>query len=119
MEEFSLTLARFERETKALAQLNHPHIASIYGFDQSDGQWFLAMELIEGEDLSTRIKRGPLPVEEALEVCKQIAEALEVVHEKGIIHRDLKPGNLKLTEDGQVKVLDFGLAKTVEIVEIF
>jgi serine/threonine protein kinase/Tol biopolymer transport system component len=107
-------LARFEREAKALAQLNHPHIAAVHGFDQSDGQWFLAMELIEGEDLSTCLKRGAMPVEEALEVCKQIAEALEAAHEKGIIHRDLKPGNVKLTEDGQVKVLDFGLAKTAE-----
>lgn len=107
-------LARFEREAKALAQLNHPNIASVHGFDQSEGQWFLAMELIEGEDLSKRIKRAPLLVEEALDVCKQIAEALEAAHEKGIIHRDLKPGNVKLTEDGQVKVLDFGLAKTAE-----
>ena len=107
-------LARFEREAKALAQLNHPHIATVHGFDQSHGQWFLAMELVEGEDLSERLKRGALPVGEALEVCKQIAEALEAAHEKGIIHRDLKPGNVQLTEDGQVKVLDFGLAKAAE-----
>jgi eukaryotic-like serine/threonine-protein kinase len=105
-------LARFEREAKALAQLNHPHIAAVHGFDQSDRQWFLAMELVEGEDLSKRLKRGAMPVEEALDVCKQIAEALEAAHEKGIIHRDLKPANVKLTEDGQIKVLDFGLAKT-------
>jgi serine/threonine-protein kinase len=110
-------LARFEREAKALAQLNHSHIAAFHGFDQSGGQWFLAMELVEGEDISVRLKRGAMPVEEALEVCKQIAEALEAAHEKGIIHRDLKPANVKLTEDGQVKVLDFGLAKIAESAE--
>ena len=107
-------LARFEREARALAQLNHSHIAGVYDFDQSEGQWFLAMELIEGEDLSYRLHRGPLLVEEALEISKQIAEALEAAHEKGIIHRDLKPANVKLTEDVQVKVLDFGLAKTAD-----
>lgn len=106
-------VARFEREAKALAQLNHPHVAAVYDYDQREGRWFLTMELVEGEDLSTRLKRGALPVEEALDVCKQIAEALEAAHGKGIIHRDLKPANVKLTEDGQVKVLDFGLAKAV------
>lgn len=105
-------LARFQREATALAQLNHPHIAAVHGFDQSEGQWFLSMELVEGDDLSKRLKSGAMPIEEALEVCRQIAEALEAAHQKGIIHRDLKPGNLKLTEDAQVKVLDFGLAKT-------
>lgn len=107
-------VARFEREAKALAQLNHPHIAAVYDFDQCDGKWFLAMELVEGEDLSQRLNRGALPMEEALDVCRQIAEALVAAHEKGIIHRDLKPANVKLTEEGQAKVLDFGLAKAVD-----
>ena len=105
-------LARFDREAKALAALNHPNVAAIYGLEQFGTSQALILELIEGEDLSARLKRGPLPVEEALDVCKQIAEALEAAHEKGIIHRDLKPGNVKLTADGKVKVLDFGLAKT-------
>ena len=104
-------LARFEREAKALAKLNHPNIGSIYGFDQHEGLWFLVLELIEGEDLSERLKKGPLPVEEALKVFQQIAGALEAAHEKGIIHRDLKPGNIKVDSQGRVKVLDFGLAK--------
>jgi serine/threonine protein kinase len=106
-------LARFEREAKVLAQLNHPNIAGVYGLEQSGDIPALILELVEGDDLSVRLKRGPLPVEEALEVCKQIAEALEAAHEKGIIHRDLKPGNIKLTKDGKVKVLDFGLAKAL------
>jgi serine/threonine protein kinase len=104
-------LARFEREAKTLATLNHSNIAGIYGLEKSEQSQALVLELVEGEDLSERLKRGPLPVEEALEICKQIAEALEAAHEKGIIHRDLKPGNIKITEDGKVKVLDFGLAK--------
>jgi Tol biopolymer transport system component len=109
-------LARFEREAKLLASLNHPNIAHVYGFESAtlqDGSTthFLAMELVEGEDLSERLKRGPIPVEEALEIAKQIAEALEEAHERGIVHRDLKPANVKLTPDGKVKVLDFGLAK--------
>jgi serine/threonine-protein kinase len=104
-------LARFEREAKTLATLNHPNIAGIYGLEKSDQSQALVLELVEGEDLSERLRRGPLPVEETLEICKQIAEALEAAHEKGIIHRDLKPGNIKITEDGKVKVLDFGLAK--------
>ena len=104
-------LARFEREAKALASLNHPNIAGIFGVEKEGELHALVMELVEGEDLSERLKRGPLPVEEALEVGRQIAEALEIAHEKGIIHRDLKPGNVKLTAEGQVKVLDFGLAK--------
>ena len=106
-------VARFEREAKTLATLNHPNIAGIYGLEKSNQSQALVLELVEGEDLSVRLKRGPLPVDEALEVCKQIAEALEAAHEKGIIHRDLKPGNIKLTEDGKVKVLDFGLAKAL------
>jgi len=105
-------LARFEREAKVLANLNHPNIAGIYGLEEVESSKALILELVEGEDLSTRLKRGPLSVEETLDVGKQIAEALEVAHGKGIIHRDLKPGNIKITDAGQVKVLDFGLAKT-------
>jgi Tol biopolymer transport system component len=104
-------LARFEREAKTLAALNHPHIAAIYGFERSSGTQALVMELVEGEDLSERIARGALPVDEALPIAKQIADALEAAHEQGIIHRDLKPANIKLRSDGTVKVLDFGLAK--------
>jgi serine/threonine-protein kinase len=109
-------LARFEREAKLLASLNHPNIAHVYGFESAaleDGSTghFLAMELVEGEDLAARLKRGAVPVEEALEIARQIAEALEEAHEKGIVHRDLKPANVKVTPEGKVKVLDFGLAK--------
>jgi serine/threonine protein kinase/Tol biopolymer transport system component len=109
-------LARFEREAKLLASLNHPGIAQIYGFESSlppggPATHFLAMELVEGEDLAERLKRGAIPVDEAIAIAKQIAEALEEAHEHGIVHRDLKPGNAKLTPDGKVKVLDFGLAK--------
>ncbi|NIM97906.1 MAG: protein kinase, partial [candidate division Zixibacteria bacterium] len=107
-------LARFEREARLLASLNHPNIATIHGLEKSDGQQFLVMELIEGDTLAERIIKGPLPVEEALEVCKQIAEGLESAHEKGIIHRDLKPANIKITPEGKVKILDFGLAKAFE-----
>jgi serine/threonine-protein kinase len=109
-------LARFEREARLLAALNHPNIAHVYGFESAtlpDGSaaHLLAMELVEGEDLSERLKRGPVPVDEALGIAKQIAEALEEAHAKSIVHRDLKPANVKLTPDGKVKVLDFGLAK--------
>ena len=104
-------LARFEREAKLLASLNHPNIAAIYGLENADSKPFLALELVEGEDLKERLARGAIPVEEALEIAKQIAEALEEAHAKGIVHRDLKPANVKLTPDGKVKVLDFGLAK--------
>jgi len=107
-------LARFEREAQVLAQLQHPNIASIYGLEEADGVRALVMELVEGEDLAERLKRGPLPVEEAVAVARQIAEALEAAHEKGIVHRDLKPANVKLTADGKVKVLDFGLAKALD-----
>ena len=139
-------MARFEREAKVLASLNHPNIATLYGLETvhaeqsaqenvSDGldgnsklktqnsklnsdsdaaTVFLAMELVEGEDLSERIKRGPVPVEEATAIALQIAEALEAAHEQGIVHRDLKPANIKLRPDGTVKVLDFGLAKAWE-----
>jgi len=110
-------LARFEREAKTLASLNHPHIAAIYGFEKSSGMHALVMELVEGEDLSQRIARGAIPLDEALPIAKQIAEALEAAHEQGIIHRDLKPANIKLRADGTVKVLDFGLAKAMETAE--
>jgi TolB-like protein len=104
--------ARFEREAKVLASLNHPNIAILYGLEHLDGQHALVMELVEGEGLDQRIGRGPMPVDEALPIALQIAEALEAAHEKGIVHRDLKPANVKVRPDGTVKVLDFGLAKT-------
>ena len=107
-------VARFRREAHVLAALNHPHIAAIYGLDEAGGHQFLVLELVDGESLDKRIARGPIPVDEALETARQIAEALEAAHDKGIIHRDLKPANIALTGDGQVKVLDFGLAKTAE-----
>ena len=100
-------LARFEREAKTLAALNHPHIAQIYGFEDRA----LAMELVDGDDLSQRIERGPIPIDDTLAIARQIAEALEAAHDQGIIHRDLKPANIKVRADGTVKVLDFGLAK--------
>ena len=105
-------LSRFQREAKMLAALNHPNIATIFGLEHSDGVKYLVMELVSGETLAERVKRdGAVPVEEALAIAKQIAEALEAAHEKNIIHRDLKPANVKLTPEGKVKVLDFGLAK--------
>jgi eukaryotic-like serine/threonine-protein kinase len=107
-------IARFRREAKVLAALNHPHIAQIHGLDEVNGTQFLVLELVDGESLATRITRGPLPIDEALAIAKQIAEALEAAHEKGIIHRDLKPANIALTQHGTVKVLDFGLAKATE-----
>ena len=107
-------VARFQREAEVLASLNHPNVAAIHGLEETDGGKALILELVEGETLAQRLKKGPLPIEEALDVCKQIAEALEAAHEKGIIHRDLKPGNVKFAENGKVKVLDFGLAKTNE-----
>ena len=103
--------ARFEREAKLLASLNHPNIAVLYGLEHLDGQHALAMELVEGEGLDERIARGAVPVEEAIPIALQIAEALEAAHEKGIVHRDLKPANVRVRPDGTVKVLDFGLAK--------
>jgi len=106
-------LARFRREAQVLASLNHPHIAAIYGLEHSDGVDALVLELVEGETLAERLAGGPLPVEEALEVARQIARALEAAHERGIVHRDLKPANVKLTPGGEVKVLDFGLAKAL------
>ena len=107
-------LARFEREAKLLDSLNHPNIAAIYGLEEADGVRFLALELVPGETLAERVAKGPLPVEEALEVCRQIAERVEAAHEKGVIHRDLKPANVKVTPEGKVKILDFGLAKAFE-----
>ncbi|HYB94744.1 MAG TPA: protein kinase [Vicinamibacterales bacterium] len=107
-------VARFTREAQTLAALNHPHIAHIHGLEESSGVRALVMELVEGEDLAQRITRGPIPIDEALAIAKQIADALEAAHEKGIVHRDLKPANIKLTPDGTVKVLDFGLAKALE-----
>lgn len=107
-------LARFEREAKLLASLNHPNIATIHGLEQADGKRFLAMELVEGQTLAQQIERGPLPIDEALAVCRQIAEGLEAAHEKGVIHRDLKPANVKITKEGKVKILDFGLAKAFQ-----
>ena len=107
-------LARFQREAEVLASLNHPNIAAIYGLEESGGMTALVMELVEGDDLSQRIARGAIPIDEALPIAKQIAEALEAAHEQGIIHRDLKPANIKVRTDGTVKVLDFGLAKAME-----
>jgi len=107
-------MARFEREAKLLASVNHPNIASIYGLEESNGIRALVTELVEGVTLAERIKREPLPLVEALPIGKQIAEALEYAHERGIIHRDLKPSNVMLRRDGQVKVLDFGMAKALE-----
>jgi serine/threonine protein kinase/Tol biopolymer transport system component len=104
-------VARFQREAKLLASLNHQNIAAIYGLEESDGTNFIVMELIEGDTLADQIKTGAIPVKEALKLALQIAEALEAAHEKGVIHRDLKPANIKVTPDGKVKVLDFGLAK--------
>ena len=104
-------VARFQREAKLLASLNHPNIAAIYGLEESGGTQFLVLELVEGETLADQLKRGPIPVEESLKLALQIAEALEAAHEKGVIHRDLKPANIKVTPEGKVKVLDFGLAK--------
>ena len=107
-------LARFEREAKVLASLNHPNIGHIYGLEEAEGQKALVLELIEGPTLADWIKQGPIPVDEALPIAKQIAEALEAAHEQGIIHRDLKPANIKVKTDGMVKVLDFGLAKAFQ-----
>lgn len=106
-------MARFEREAKLLASLNHPNIAAIYGLEQADGKRFLIMEYVEGETLQARISKGALPVEEALGICRQIVQGLEAAHEKGVIHRDLKPANVMITGEDKVKILDFGLAKAL------
>jgi len=103
--------ARFQREARALASLQHPNVASVYGFEEADGIRFLVMELVEGEELGTRMQQGPIPVEEATALARQIAAGLEAAHDKGIVHRDLKPANIMRTPDGEVKILDFGLAQ--------
>jgi Tol biopolymer transport system component len=108
-------VSRFRREAEVLASLNHPNIAAIYDFEEAGGLRFLVLELVDGETLADRLNRGPIPVREALGIAKDICEALEAAHEKGVVHRDLKPANVKITVDGQVKVLDFGLAKALEI----
>jgi serine/threonine protein kinase len=105
-------LVRFKREAQILASLNHPNIAQIYGLEQANGSNCIVMELVEGETLAERIRRGPVPLEEAMDIAKQVIAALDAAHEKGVVHRDLKPANIKRTPDGKVKVLDFGLAKT-------
>jgi len=107
-------LARFTREAQTLASLNHPNIAHIHGLEESGGVTAIVMELVEGDDLSQRIARGAMPLDEALPIAKQIADALEAAHEHRIIHRDLKPANIKVRPDGTVKVLDFGLAKALD-----
>ena len=105
--------ARFAREAKTLAALNHPNIAAIYGIEESNGVSALVLELVEGPTLADRIARGPIPLEEALPIARQIADALDAAHEKGVVHRDLKPANIKVRQDGALKVLDFGLAKSM------
>jgi serine/threonine protein kinase len=107
-------LARLEREARALAALNHPNIAGIHGVEQEGDHYFLILEFVDGETLDERLSRNPMPIAEVLEICTQIAAALEAAHEAGIVHRDLKPANIKITPDGQVKVLDFGLASMNE-----
>ena len=110
-------LARLEREAKLLAALNHPHIATIHSLEEQEGSRFLVLELIKGKSLEEHLEAGPLGFDKALEVCKQIAAALEAAHGEGIIHRDLKPANVLITPDGRAKVLDFGLAKSFESAE--
>ena len=107
-------MARFRREAHILALLNHPNIAAIHGLQEVNGATLLVLELVEGETLAERLKKKPMALREGMDVCRQIAEALESAHEKGIMHRDLKPGNVKLGADGKVKVLDFGLAKELK-----
>src|SRR4029450_6553626 len=107
-------LSRFKREAQVLASLDHPNIGAIYGFEDSEGVHALVLQLVEGPTLADRIAQGPIPVDEALQIARQIAEALEAAHDKGVIHRDLKPANVKVTADGTVKVLDFGLAKLLD-----
>jgi eukaryotic-like serine/threonine-protein kinase len=107
-------LARFEREAKTLAALNHPHIAHIHGLEEADGERTLVLEFVDGPTLADRIAQGPIPINEALTIARQIAEALEAAHERGVIHRDLKPANIKIRTDGTVKILDFGHAKALD-----
>jgi serine/threonine-protein kinase len=106
-------LARFEREAKLLASLSHQNIASIFGLEEAGGKRFIVMELAEGETLARRVSRGQLPVDDALEISRQVAEGLEAAHEKGIVHRDLKPSNVMVSAQGKVKILDFGLARAL------
>ena len=116
-------LARFSREAQVLASLNHPNIAQIFGLERQEGRdgpathatAFIVMELVEGEELAQRIARGPIPLDEALPIARQIADALEAAHEQGIVHRDLKPANIKVRPDGTVKVLDFGDRKSTRL----
>ena len=112
--EDSERMARFQREAQLLAALNHPRIAAIHGLEEEKGRRILVMELVEGEDLSQILARRQLALEEALKIALQIAEGVESAHEKGIVHRDLKPANIKITPNGEVKILDFGLAKVLE-----
>lgn len=105
---------RFEREARVLAALNHPHIAGIYGLEESGTSVFIALELVEGGTLAGRLAAGPIAIREALVIARDVADALQAAHDKGIIHRDLKPANIMTTPDGRVKILDFGLAKTLE-----
>src|SRR5262245_3846528 len=107
-------VSRFQREAEVLASLNHPNIAAIYDLQEEKDTRFLVLELVEGETLAERIRRGAIPVEEVLDIAKHICEALEAAHEKGVVHRDLKPAKVKITPDGKVKVLDFGLAKALD-----
>src|SRR5215831_19263340 len=107
-------VARFQREARVLASLNHSNIATIHGLEEIDKRHFLVMELVPGETLADRLKRGAIPLAEAIPIARQIADALEAAHEQGIVHRDLKPANVKVRQDGTVKVLDFGLAKAME-----
>src|SRR5438132_5753496 len=107
-------MSRFQREAELLASLNHPNIAGIYDIKESNGLRYLVLELVEGETLADRIGRGPIPVEDALAIARNICKALAAAHEKGVVHRDLKPANIKVAPDGQVKLLDFGLAKSME-----
>ena len=104
-------VARFEREARLLATLQHPNIASVYEFEEDSGLRFLVMELVGGEDLAERLKRGRLAVDETIAIARQVAEGLEAAHERGIVHRDLKPANIKIDSEGVVKILDFGLAR--------
>ena len=107
-------MARFQREAKVLASLNHTNIAAIYGLEDSTTTHALVMELAEGATLADRIKQGPLPIDDAVRIARQLCDALEYAHERGIVHRDLKPANVKVTNDDAVKVLDFGLAKAMK-----
>src|SRR5262249_25607501 len=107
-------ITRFQREAEVLASLNHPNIAGIHSLEEASGTRFLVLELVDGETVAERLKRSPLSTEEALKLAKQICEALEAAHDKGIVHRDLKPANIKITPNGTVKLLDFGLATLFE-----